>query len=893
MFVVVDRSCPNGTRGVGCSVCDVGWDRIGGVCQRCLDGEIGIRFAIVLLGMVVMLLIVKKTKKKLSALHRKYRGSWNAVKVMLKAVVSFTQINLAMGTMMSDDIWTIPALYSDFLKKIAVVELDILPLLGIQCVIDMDFRYAVAVALAIPVVVVLLCLLGHTLQSRDLDAKVARLSAEQRDKYFSSLFDQADFDNSGTLGVEEVYFLVGKVWGDAMVISSDRTMQLMLCAGAMRVADGEQGVIIMREDFIAAVTHADGEEPPDELLCPIGRELFENPVMAADGHNYERKHIERWLQQANTSPKTNEEFAHQHLTQNHEMRARCLEWKEMREKARAGKGTGAGTGRKKREGKKRGGRRLPAEGVVTKTAPIVQKKSISSLSDAFPSDLTLRYIAKHHVFTFWVSGAAQMLFMFHAPVSSKAFLYFDCTRLGARSFLRADYDLECWRSEWFAFLPVAVILMFGFALALPAITAGYMLHHRKHLGSPNVRERVGFLMQPYRSGVQWWEAADLIRKMILSGMLIYLPPSTRTAMAVLICVIAVTLLSYFQPHGNRTVFWIAEACYMMTTLKFLSVTFRGTSGDGKLSETESFVMGVFLIVLDCIMYIGLAIGVSLVMKKVTTDAASNDAGQSLNELLREQARKYHHLNSSGQPSLEELEGRANRIRGGGGGDGGGGSKSKNKKVLGRRHTLSANLMNNAVVNRKAEIVQEKARGARKLHAAKMDNRRRRAQERLKVRRASKRQRQQNQGEDQGQEHRHSHEPQEQQQQKKGGKKKIAMTSVIPVMEDDKASNNSGGSLTSARIREWKIDQSAAISAVFPGAAAAVVGGSDDPVGRGGAGNVSASHAVLAAAAGRNKVATDGLPQGWAEAVDPATGKKYFFHAVTGVSRWERPELSVR
>ena len=179
-------------------------------------------------------------------------------------------------------------------------------------------------------------------------------------------------------------------------------------------------------------------EIPNELLCPIGRELFENPVMAADGHNYERKHIERWLQQANTSPKTNEEFAHQHLTQNHEMRARCLEWKEMREKARAGKGTGAGTGRKnlrkKREGERGGGRRLSAEGVVKKTAPIVQKKSISSLSDAFPSDLTLRYIAKHHVFTFWVSGAVQMLFMFHAPVSSKAFLYFDCTRLGARSF---------------------------------------------------------------------------------------------------------------------------------------------------------------------------------------------------------------------------------------------------------------------------------------------------------------------------------------------------------------------------------------------------------------------------------------------------------------------------
>ena len=118
------------------------------------------------------------------------------------------------------------------------------------------------------------------------------------------------------------------------------------------------------------------------------------------------------------------------------------------------------------------------------------------------------------------------------------------------------------------------------------------------------------------------------------------------------------------------------------------------------------------------------------------------------------------------------------------------------------------------------------------------------------------------------------------------------------MEDDEASINSdhsGRSRISASILEWKIDESAATSAVSTATVAttAVVGGGggvrDSPVGRGGARNVSASHAVLAAAAERNKAATNGLPHGWAEAVDQATGKTYFFHAVTGVSRWERPE----
>ena len=46
-------------------------------------------------------------------------------------------------------------------------------------------------------------------------------------------------------------------------------------------------------------------EVPDELRCPIGYELFKDPVLASDGFNYERAQIVRWFQNHATSPKTN------------------------------------------------------------------------------------------------------------------------------------------------------------------------------------------------------------------------------------------------------------------------------------------------------------------------------------------------------------------------------------------------------------------------------------------------------------------------------------------------------------------------------------------------------------------------------------------------------------
>ena len=44
----------------------------------------------------------------------------------------------------------------------------------------------------------------------------------------------------------------------------------------------------------------------DSLRCPIGLELFTDPVIGADGHTYERKNIIAWLTTHGTSPLTRE-----------------------------------------------------------------------------------------------------------------------------------------------------------------------------------------------------------------------------------------------------------------------------------------------------------------------------------------------------------------------------------------------------------------------------------------------------------------------------------------------------------------------------------------------------------------------------------------------------------
>jgi hypothetical protein len=58
-----------------------------------------------------------------------------------------------------------------------------------------------------------------------------------------------------------------------------------------------------------------------EFICPILHERMKEPVVAADGHTYERQAIEKWMTLRNTSPMTGATLKHRFLTKNFALRS--------------------------------------------------------------------------------------------------------------------------------------------------------------------------------------------------------------------------------------------------------------------------------------------------------------------------------------------------------------------------------------------------------------------------------------------------------------------------------------------------------------------------------------------------------------------------------------------
>ena len=90
---------------------------------------------------------------------------------------------------------------------------------------------------------------------------------------------------------------------------------------------------------VATATNDDSEKgPPDDLICPITSDLMKDPVVASDGHTYERKAIEDLIQTAKAngkstkSPVTNQVLRSTDVHPNKMAKRLCQEWVKSHKK---------------------------------------------------------------------------------------------------------------------------------------------------------------------------------------------------------------------------------------------------------------------------------------------------------------------------------------------------------------------------------------------------------------------------------------------------------------------------------------------------------------------------------------------------------------------------------
>jgi Ca2+-binding EF-hand superfamily protein len=477
-------SCVGNTTGVLCSKCFVGFDRISSKCSKCRQGEIGIRVGIFVALIFVALMLIFSFRKKIKKFHRQYAFAWKDSSIAIQIFINFAQINMSLPNMLNE--FEFPEDYLYLLNKLSILQINILPAIGLSCIMELDYRFSVATALCVPVGIVSLCLSLYAWNFCKLDKKIIaiRQNPIQTQRELAGFFDLYDWDHSDSLQIEEFKHIL-KVCSHKPCNESE-TKQLML-----RIK---------------------------------GEDRF-NPELEV----------------------TKIEF--------------------LRE--------------------------------MTSNVPL-------SLGAMTSQHKVIKHLERQRLKSTFLSSSVQILLLFHAPFSAKGFLYFDCHKMGEKSFIRKDYGIECWSEKWNTFLPFAIILVFGFALMLPLVLGSIVYLKRNDLYHPAVLQEIGFLYGRYNVGSEGWEIVVLIRKLMLTGLLVYLPAMSRTAAGVMVCVWAVAFLNYYEPHKNRHIFWLCNLSYVLQTCKYLATTFEQPRNEGGELEDErgARIMGYLLISMDVAVFVG-------------------------------------------------------------------------------------------------------------------------------------------------------------------------------------------------------------------------------------------------------------------------------------------------
>ncbi|KAJ4706603.1 Protein kinase domain [Melia azedarach] len=67
--------------------------------------------------------------------------------------------------------------------------------------------------------------------------------------------------------------------------------------------------------------------PPSHFICPILKDVMNDPYVATDGYTYDRKAIEEWLQENDKSPITSLPLPNKNLLPNYTLLSAIMEWK--------------------------------------------------------------------------------------------------------------------------------------------------------------------------------------------------------------------------------------------------------------------------------------------------------------------------------------------------------------------------------------------------------------------------------------------------------------------------------------------------------------------------------------------------------------------------------------
>ena len=226
-----------------------------------------------------------------------------------------------------------------------------------------------------------------------------------------------------------------------------------------------------------------------------------------------------------------------------------------------------------------------------------------------------------------VSMALLVTFLVYSSVSSVVFQMFACDKLDTgKSYLRADYTIECDSDKHRALQIYAGLMIMLYPVGIPALYAGLLFSNRRVLRDEKSREEshiarpISGLWKPYKPQRFYYEVIECARRILLTGAVVFIYPNTASQIAVAfaIAVFFVFVSEAMAPYKSCWDAWISRTGHaiVFASMYFALLLKVDVSGENDSSQ-ETF--GVILVgVHGCMIFAVIVQAVVLAMSLRST-----------------------------------------------------------------------------------------------------------------------------------------------------------------------------------------------------------------------------------------------------------------------------------
>eukprot|EP00611_Tribonema_gayanum_P009046 TRINITY_DN18761_c0_g1_i1.p1 TRINITY_DN18761_c0_g1~~TRINITY_DN18761_c0_g1_i1.p1 ORF type:complete len:1245 (+),score=365.94 TRINITY_DN18761_c0_g1_i1:193-3927(+) len=264
------------------------------------------------------------------------------------------------------------------------------------------------------------------------------------------------------------------------------------------------------------------------------------------------------------------------------------------------------------------------------------------------------------LYSLFVKRAGLLLltlsFLVFSSSSTIIFQTFACDRISGTDdeYLRADYSVSCTDPRHARFKVYAAFMIFVYPIGIPAAYLALLRRRRvairgvpdEDTGSfysraddseldPQLRA-VAFLWQPYARRYYYWEVVECGRRLLLTGVLVFIRPGSigQSAYACVFAYVSIAVYLLCQPHLNRQDTYLYG---LGATIVFITyfVTLMAQTGGAGAHPGDNDATALLLILLN------IALGLAAVLQAFLVAGLARSAVETMRSSMSDITRLFH------------------------------------------------------------------------------------------------------------------------------------------------------------------------------------------------------------------------------------------------------------